>query len=229
MAKYCTKCGSELKSGICPKCKDAKSNEETSISVLTSDIIGLIKGMFIKPVDTMKAFIHQRNFNQALISLGICAIAMAFLVCILLKESINNTIGMNVYGFHRHMNIPYIRVFLITIVMAMAFYAFLAWITYLISTKCFKSKTSYKKMIAWLGATFSIMIVVYLAASICILIHPTLAMIVFISGSLLNTYYMYQGLCYACDVDKNQLGYVLMPSILITIFVIGYVIPMLLS
>ena len=45
------------------------------------------------------------------------------------------------------------------------------------------------------------------------------------AGSLLNTYYNYKGLEFACDTDRNKLGYILMPSVLVVSVVVGYLLP----
>ena len=221
MARFCTYCGSELKDGKCPKCSELQTKEENKSIV--SDMMELIKGMFVKPVDTMKEFIQEENLNQALVSLGISATSIGLLICIFLKMT--NFMSHVYFPGVKTYHVPYVKIMIVSIVLVSIIYLLLSAITYFISTKCFKSNTSYQKIITWLGATASLMTVVYLVSAIGMLMHTTIGTIIFVAGSLLNTYYMYKGLSYACDVNENKLGYILMPSVLSTSFIIGYILP----
>ena len=235
MAKFCTKCGKELVDGKECSCqKNTKVETTTSGSSIVNDLLNLVKGMFTAPVDTMKSFINESNFNNALISLGASAIAAAIMICVLCKEMVGlffdvafGSVGLSgLSGFGASsIEIPYMKIAMITIVTVCATYALIAGIAYLISAKLFKNNTSYKAMLTWLGANAGLTVVVYLVTAICIFINYTLALIVFAIGSLLNTCYMYKGLKYACDTDENKLAYVYVPSVLIAAFIIGYLVP----
>lgn len=238
MAKFCTLCGKELKDGKECDCKKTTSTVANNNQSVVNEILNLIKGMFTSPVDTMKSFINENNFNNALISIGVSAIAAAICVCLLLKELFpallgvmgmaSGTSSLGLYSMGSLMDqieIPYVKIALITIVVVIATEALIAAIAYLMSAKLFKSETSYKKMLTWLGANAGLLTVLYLITGICALIDFRLALLVYVMGSMLNTYYMYKGLNYACDTDENKLGYVLMPAVLITTLVIGYLLP----
>ena len=233
MAKFCTKCGKELIDGKECSCqKNSKKVEEvTSSSSIVTELVDLVKGMFVSPIDTMKSFIQEKNLNNAFITLGASAIAIAIMICVLCKEMIGSImdlmgISSSYMGmFDSNIEIPYAKIAIMSILIVVATYALIALIAYLISAKLFKSETSYKKMITWLGANAALMTVVYLVTTICILISLKLALIVYVVGGLLNTCYMYKGLKFACDTDENKLAYVYVPSVLVAAFIIGYLAP----
>ena len=228
MAKFCTKCGKELVDGKECSCQKNAKVEVTGGSSIVNDLINLVKGMFTAPVDTMKSFINESNFNNALIALGASAVAAAIMICVLCKEMIGAILGlMDIPSSYlglmgANIEIPYAKIAIISIVVVCATYAAIAGIAYLISAKLFKSETSYKAMLTWLGANAGLMTVVYLVTAICIFISFKLALIVYAVGSLLNTCYMYKGLKFACDTDENKLAYVYVPSVLIAAFVVGF-------
>lgn len=234
MAKFCTKCGKELVNGEpCSCTTNTKPVVSSNGSSVVNDILNLLKGMFTAPVDTMQSFIQESNFNNALISIGVSAVAAAIFVCVLCKEMIAalfSIIGMsNPLDFYMSgsssIEIPYVKVALISIIVVVATYALMAAIAYLISAKLFKNETSYKAMITWLGANAGLLTVLYLVVAVCLFINFKIALLVYVAGSILNLCYMYKGLKFACDTDENKLAYILMPTLLVTTFVVAYIVP----
>ena len=231
MAKFCTKCGKELVEGKSCNCTYNKV-EVTNETSIVNQILNIVKGMLIAPIDTMKSFIQENNFNNALISLGVSAVAVAIFICVLCKEMFEPLLELagisnqwDLYGTTVDLEIPYVKIALISILVAMATYALIAGIAYLISAKLLKNETSYKKLITWLGANAGLLTVVYLVAAVCLFIHFQIALLVYTAGMILNLCYMYKGLQYACNTEENKLAYVLMPALLITCMIIGYLVP----
>jgi len=233
MAKFCTNCGKKLNDGEQCSCQqEVVANE----SIVTS-LLNLVKGIFTEPVKTMKNFIDEDNFNTSLIALGISAVSVAVLVAVLCKElfvTLFGLVGMSsgissstlsMTGLMTQIEIPYVKIVIITLVTVIAVYAMIAGIAYVISAKIFKSETSYKKMITLLGSTAGLMTVLCLVTALCVFINLNVALVVYAAGAMLNTYYMYKGLSFACDTDENKLGYVLMPAVLITTLVVSYILP----
>lgn len=234
MAKFCTNCGNKLKEGETCSCQ---KQVQASNSSIVSTFMDLIKGMFAKPVDTMSSFIGEGNFNNALIALGANAVSIAILVAILCKE-LYTTLYTSIFGFAglssdllggldlaAEVEVPYVKIVLITVLAVAVVYAMIAGIAYLMSEKLFKSNTSFKKMITWVGITSVLLTVVVLVSAIFCLMSIKVGMIIFSAGAMLNTYYMYKGLSFACDTDENKLGYILMPAILVTTFVVSEILP----
>lgn len=233
MAKFCTKCGKELVDGKPCNCTENTNAVVTGGSSIVNDILNLVRGMFTAPVDTMKSFIQESNFNNALISIGINAVAAAIFICILCKEMIATLLdimGMsNPLSFYMsgssNIEIPYVKIALISMIVVIAVHALIAGFAYLMSAKLFKNQTSYKIMITWLGANAGLLTIVYLVTAVCLLINFQLALLIYVAGSILNLCYMYKGLKFACDTDENKLAYILMPSLLVTVFVMVYIFP----
>ena len=77
MAKFCTKCGSKLVDGKCPNCENKKSEVPTT-GFDMNEMIEVVKGMFTKPVDTIKEVVENENITISSILIGINAIIIAF-------------------------------------------------------------------------------------------------------------------------------------------------------
>ena len=60
MAKYCINCGKELKDGNSCDCKKEIFMVQNEI---VNKIVQLFKGMFIKPIDTIRDNTKSENFN----------------------------------------------------------------------------------------------------------------------------------------------------------------------
>ena len=61
MAKFCTNCGKKLKDGEVCNCKKVEISTKDFNSYMTS-LLNVLKGMFVKPIDTLKSFIADSNF-----------------------------------------------------------------------------------------------------------------------------------------------------------------------
>ena len=63
MAKFCTKCGKELKDGKACDCEVVSTKTEgVDISGYVNSYIEIIKGIFTKPVTTIKKYVTADNF-----------------------------------------------------------------------------------------------------------------------------------------------------------------------
>lgn len=237
MAKFCTKCGKPLEEGkVCECSKNTKTTTVTSGN-LFSECVEIVKNFLKKPIDTLEANIDDSKFNSSLIMIGINAIATGLFTIVLVKELIGSIMAlmMSMSGYGSLMGlgtsalttpaIPYVKYFIIAVLASAAVTFLTALCSYLLSAKVFKGNTSVKKMITLFGFTSIISTVGLLAASLLTFVNMTIGLVVFMAGSLLNTYYNFKGLEFACDTDKNKLGYVLMPSVLVVSLVVGYLLP----
>lgn len=227
MKKYCSNCGKELKNGKACICK-SKNNP---LSFMDS-ICTLTKKMFIKPIDTMKDYINENNWNHALIILGINAVTFAILFCIFIKKTayplltvFQSNIKHSLFEYTPKIEIPYFKIILIIIPIILIFYTLLTFIIYIIDNKVFKNKTSYKKMFVWLAPSISVMTFFYLLCIVCLCLSISLAIWIYIVGSLLCLCYLYNSLHYVCDIKENQLGYIFITSITFSSFIIIHLLP----
>ena len=63
MAKFCTKCGKELEEGKNCDCSNSTTNTNTASAIdfkeCGNDCLNLVKGIFVKPVETIKDFVVE--------------------------------------------------------------------------------------------------------------------------------------------------------------------------
>ena len=232
MAKFCTKCGKPLEEGKPCECSNVI---KTTANNLFSECLEIVKSFLKKPIDTLEENVDDSKFNSSLIMIGINAIAVGLFVLVLVKELLGSMVGL-MMGFSSYgsmiglgttaqMNIPYVKYFFIAFVVAIIVTLLIALCSYLLAEKVFKGNTTIKKMVTLFGFSSIISTVSLIAAAILSFVNITIGMLVYVAGSLLNTYYNYKGLEFACNVDRNKLGYVLMPSILAVSLVVGYLLP----
>lgn len=220
-AIYCSKCGKKLD-------EDALENNNT-IRNHIDNVLNTIKGMILNPVDTAKKFINDDNYIKSLIYLCVNIFLVAFFSLVLLKSIsgllMNNyNLGMN-YMYDSFYTIPYFRVFLIIIMTCVIVYGLLSGICYLICNYLLKSKTSFYKMISWIGINSVFNTTALLLVVICMLISTKLGVIAYLIGTLLYTFNMFRTFEYTTNADKNKLGYVLTLAILSTLLIVVIVLP----
>lgn len=221
MAKYCKDCGKELKDGVC----DCKKGVKTS-NTYVSGLLDTFKGMFTKPVDTLKEFIDDKNFITGLISIGISILLSALLLCLAIKE-IFGSIGMLGFGslLGVSADISYVKIFLTSVFVLALTYAAVAGIFYLLVDKIFKAKSSYQKMITLLGASSMIMIATLILTLLFIYISTQIMTIIFLAGTTLYSLYLYKGLKFTAKIDENKLGYIMIITNTILYIVFTMIVP----
>ena len=229
MAKFCTKCGKPLEEGKTCECSTVV---KTTTNGLFAECLEIVKSFLKKPIDTLEENVDDSKFNSSLIMIGLNAIAVGLFVLVLVKELLGSIMGlmMGSYGSlmglgSAQMEIPYVKIFFIVFVVAIVVTLLIALCSYLLAEKLFKGNATIKGMVTLFGFSSIISTVTLLAASILSFVNITIGIIVYTAGSLLNTYYNYKGLEFACNVDRNKLGYVLMPSVLVVSLVVGYLLP----
>ena len=225
MAKFCTKCGKALEEGKPCTC----SQKEVTSGSLFTECVEIVKNFIKKPIDTLEENIDDSKTNHALVMIGINAIAVGLFILVLVKQLLGNITALispyAALGLGTKMEIPYVKIFFIAAIVTIVVVLLIALGSYLLSAKLFKSETSMKKMITLFGFSSIISSVSLLVAAILSFINIYIGLFVYMAGSLLNTYYNYKGLEFACDTDRNKLGYVLMPSVLVVSVIVGYLLP----
>ena len=224
MAKYCTKCGKKLDGKPC----DCETQAQTSTPTSNFDfnhLLGVVKGMFTKPVDTLNQFIDDHNLSYGLILLGVNALIISLFCCLGMKELYAFITGsISSFLIQSSMEIPYAEIFFKCLVFVIIGYAVITGIFYLMADKLFKAPTSYQKMITLFGATSILLSVTLLGSIVLMYVSTQLMMVWMCCGVLLQSVYTIQGLKMAIEIDENKLGYVyaLVYAILliITVFIL---------
>ncbi|MBE6156707.1 MAG: zinc ribbon domain-containing protein [Firmicutes bacterium] len=222
--KFCRNCGKKLSEVAEVK---AFNNLESFLKNTWKDI----KGMFIKPVDTAERFIKDDNYVTSLIylSANILVIALSILIAIKCTSGVfNSYLGLDysyIDGFYETIKIPYFRIFLVTIMTCVIIYGLVAGVSYLVCNYLFKSNTSFKKMLTWVGINSLFNTIICLIVALGVLMSAKLGIFLYLVGSILYAYNLFKSLEYVTDTDKNKLGYVLTISIITTLLVVVVILP----
>lgn len=220
--KFCRNCGKSL----------GEVKEEvktTNFEGILKTALGNIKGVFMNPIDTAKEFIKEENYFTSLIYLSVNVLFLALFVLVLVKAFsglLAGYISLDYFGgFYEPLELPYFRMFLISIMTGLITYALLAGFAYFFSTLLFKGKTSFKKMCAWLGINSVFYTVLLILVAVSMFISVKLGILVYLIGEILYTYNMFRTFEFSTDTNVNKLGYVLVPTILFTILIVVFVLP----
>ena len=84
MAKFCTNCGKKLVEGKACDCRNnvVASNGGFDFNATFNSYVEMLKGIFVKPVDTIKKFATSDNFMLGLIAILLnCIVCGIFLYC----------------------------------------------------------------------------------------------------------------------------------------------------
>lgn len=227
MAKFCTKCGKALVEGKCTCSTKEVVEEKVDFVGLLKQSIEVVKGIFVKPIDTLEENTKENKFNLAIMLMAAYGLAMGLFVLVLIKEISGIILGLFTTGYSSLLSteaveIPYVKIFVIALISAVAMFTIMSLVIYIISNKFLKDETSFKKVFTMFGVSSTVATVALLVSTIFIFVSYKIALIILLAGSLLNSYYSYKGLEFATNTDKNKLGYVFMASILISSFVISF-------
>ena len=222
MAKFCTKCGKKLEDGKpCDCCKEEVKKEVVvesktngfDFNECVNSYIEMVKGIFVKPIDTIKKFATSSNFVLGLIALAInCIVSGIFLYCIA-KESINLISSFtggysSLLTMSSSIDVPFMKTFLYGILFMAVGFSVTALMIYVIAGVC------------------SVFTTVTTVVSIILnYISIKLMMVVLLISGIFYLTHLYQGVQETTEVDKNKLAYVFVPAISIATFVVVYVLP----
>ncbi len=265
MAKFCNKCGTPLEDGKCPNCDKEKKKEiepekkvekkvqreveeqeekEEKSEVadnLLSEYVDILKGMFTKPVSTLKNYITEKNFPIGIGSIVVCAILFGILIEVLLGR-IFNSIGLNLSMINNMINqintliakegitiisIPTLEGTGIKLGLMFAVASFvIAGVIYVMHTVIFKKKLDFKKIITMIGIVeipFSLFLLVSIILSF---IHYALGIIFVILAFAYLLVQFHQGVLAITRIDKTKTVYTIAVCILLAIiaFILSFVI-----
>lgn len=239
MAKFCTKCGKKLEDGKpCDCCKEEVKKEAVVESKTNSfdfnkcvnSYIEMVKGIFVKPIDTIKKFATSSNFVLGLIALAInCIVSGIFLYCIA-KESINLISSFtggysSLLAMSSSIDVPFMKTFLYGILFMAVGFSVTAFMIYVMAGVIFKDKIDMKKVFSLVGVCSVFTTVTTVVSIILNYISIKLMMVVLLISGIFYLTHLYQGVQETTEVDKNKLAYVFVPAISVATFVVVYVLP----
>ena len=205
MAKFCTKCGKELKEGQTCDCQK-KGNSETKTVTVNIDVkescmdcVNVVKGIFTKPVETIKDFVCDSKLISAIIMIVVAALSSG-----LYHVAYEKAIIASDYYKPKYMN-----EFFTTFADSLVKYALIAALGYVLISLIFKGKTTWKQMVAAVGASVSVLIVGYLLNSILVFIDAEI--VAYFRGyisyfaEVLSILIIYKAIEEKAELDKNKL------------------------
>jgi len=193
------------------------------------DCLDVLKGIFTKPIETIKNFVVDSKYIAGIIMVVVTAIASGLYKIATLKSMYGSSTGkgfnMNdlssVLSGNLGLEEPnYLKEFFTTFAYNLVEYAAIAFIGYLIVSKLLKGKTSWKQMINAVGVAFSIVCLGYLVNSILVFVDAEfvgyLRSYVSTFAKMASVLILYKGVAETAEVDKNKL-YIWVPAM----FVVG--------
>ena len=208
MAKYCIHCGKKLEDGEVCACQVKKNGKNILL-----EITDIFKGMFLKPIDTLKKYTDEKYFNSALIITGIFVLVFS-LFMISLVSNASQGLGYFLISFR----IPYVKIFFLSF-FGMAIYTILyVGFLYLVNAIIFKGSKSFKKTFVMYGINLSVLTVFTFISMILMFLSSSLGLLLLIFGFTLNMLYNFKGLEYLGVKDKNKHGYIYLIVMVFCIF-----------
>lgn len=201
MAKFCIHCGRKLNEGEVCTCQANVQNDN-----IGNDLASIIKGIFVKPVDTIKKYTNEKYFNLSLILVLIFGLAGALFVISLLKNVVDLSFGMMYYTYGN--NISYLKLFFIALIEMIIFVFGYIGLLYLVNSVIFKGEKNFKKVFSMYAVTSVISTSGLLISAILMFVNVVLGVIVFSLASALNMLYIYKGLKELGVSDENKYGYI---------------------
>lgn len=233
MAKFCTNCGKPLEEGkVCDCKKNAEKKEiEQSANSIVEDyfhtFLEIVKGIFTKPVTTIKEYSTKENFGFACIALLVNAIISGLFMYCYVKEG-TNAVG-SIFGYGSlvtaNINVSFVEILLQGMLFMLVGFVVSAGMIYLLAGPLFKSNMDFKKVISLTGVCSIFTLITTLIAIIFVFISMKLATILLLVAGAFYFTYLYHGMTEISNLDKNKMAYVYVPALSVAAFVVVYILP----
>ncbi len=202
MAKFCTKCGKELENGVCVDCskkqETKKVNETVDVRGSIYDCFDIIRGIVLKPIETVATFVKDNKYITGIIMIVLAAISSGIYNIALDKSISSAFIKPN-----------YFKDFLNTSLLNLGEFALVAAVGYLLLSKLFGSKTTLKEVVSAVGVSFGVVICAYLVNSVLVFIDGSFASslrsYIFQFASIYKYLVLYLGIKQISKLDENKL------------------------
>jgi len=243
MAKFCTKCGKKLEEGQVCECNKNVSTEVVATSTskgfdfneTLNSYIDMLKGILMKPIDTINKYVTSNNFILGLIALALnCIISGIFMYCFCSEAMGMFSALMGGYGSLLSMGsmsieVPFMQTFLYGTLYMAAWFVVTALMIYLMAGVIFKDKIDIKKAFSLVGVTAVFTTATTLVAIILTYISIKIMAVVLLIAGIFYLTYLYQGISEITKLEKNKLAYVFVPAISVATFVVVYILPKILA
>lgn len=230
MAKFCTKCGKPLEDGKPCNCavNTSNSNNDTNIDFNRgiNDFVGLIKGIFVKPADTIKKYSKADKWLMGVILLAVNCLISGLLLYFICSRTGKNNLVANISSsiFGNSYNVPFIQPFFGGLLGIAFWFGITAMGIFLFATPIYKSKFSIKETFALTGSCSIILLMVSIFAILLSFVSVVVAEGFVLIGVLFYLIYLYQGVCDTTKLDKNKIIYVYTPAIVVATIVLSIIV-----
>lgn len=185
MAKFCTKCGKELKEGKTCDCKKTSKNvknNQIDLKESSIDCLNVFKKIFTKPFEAIKEFVCDNKFIAGIIMIVVAALTTGIYKIATLKSmysassasSFNTSDLSSLFGsLSNGLSVSepeYLKEFFTTFATNLVEYALIVVIGYLIISKLLKGKTTWKYMVTAVALSLSVVLVGNLLNSLLVFI-----------------------------------------------------------
>ena len=239
MAKFCTNCGKKLENGKKCDCeKEEMTKKETvenkgAINDFVNDYLNVLKGIFSKPIDTIKTYSKKSKFTLGLIMIAINSIIFGLFVYLLCKEGTSQIFSL-MYGSvsslisSSNIDVP-ISVLFISMLFMAVYHLCLGGLLHFTSKTIMKKDSDIKITYSFIGVNAVLTTVTTLVALICMYINTGFALILIAIAGILYLLNLYHGFIELTKIDKNKIAYVFTGSYVVTIFLVCYILPKIFS
>ena len=252
MAKFCTKCGKEIKDGKACDCEASVAATTTAAVATTGGVdiskhinkyIEIIKGIFTKPIETIKENTKSENFGFAIIALVVNCIVFALFAFALLDkmelpadelfEAVDGHLFNLIYiignvfenDVTAEMDVEFMDVFLQGFLFMASWVAVAGVSIFVMANTVLKDKIDIKKAFTLVGITSVFATVTTLVATVCLFISAPFTWFVLAIAALFFLVYLYQGISEVTELDKNKIALVFVPAVVAATAVMFYLIP----
>ena len=237
MAKFCTKCGKPTEECTCDtkvaNTTEKVSNENNSKKDFNWDLnswIDIVKGIFVKPIDTIKEYSKDDNFILGIISIVLNSLITGVMFYLFLdnaSSSLSSISGFEMLGLMGGLGIeiPFVKTVLyVALFMLVMFFTSVVMIQ-LLAGNLFKADSTFKKSISLVGTCAVLTTITSVVAIICAYISPKLFVILLALAAILYSKHLYHGIGAVTKIDENKQGYTYLVMFAVTMFVTFYILP----
>ena len=249
MAKFCTKCGKKLEDGeICSFVKVKKTTEAKEVRSTTerttssgtdfnwyvNSFIDIIKGIIVRPIDTIKKFSAEKYFTLGIIIIILNALLTGVMVYLVNEEApgfismMLSLLGADSFSFGALFDVSFMKVLLYVALFMLVGFGVSGLMIYVMAGPLFKTNISIKRTFALIGTCATLTILTTIVAIIAVYISTKAFLVVLLLAGVLYLCHLYHGIQKISNIDENKQGYTFLVAVAVATFAVVYVLPKLL-
>ncbi|MBE6147747.1 MAG: YIP1 family protein [Firmicutes bacterium] len=238
MAKFCTKCGKKLEEvRVCDCLTDVKDaiisepnkRKDIDFQKYLDLFFDVAKGIFMKPIDTIKKYATEENFDFGVIAIFLNSIIFGIMFYFLVEESmsyVNGMMGLTSLGYGLiYGEISFFKILVYAILFMAVFFFGIGIMIHFMNSIIFKGDSSIKRAISLVGVCSVLTTVTSVVGLICLFVSIKLFGIVVGLAGVLYLCHLYHGVQIVFKVDENKQGYIFLATIVAVMILVSYVLP----